>query len=114
MSYVVSDACIRCKYTDCVAICPVDAFREGPAMLVIDPGACIDCGVCEPECPAGAIAFDLDAQPRWRELNRRYAAVWPPIAAPKPPPADADRYLGQAGKFERFFDAGAAGVRPGE
>ena len=111
MSYVVSDACIRCKYTDCVAICPVDAFREGPSMLVIDPHACIDCGVCEPECPARAIAFDLDAEPRWRELNRHYAGQWPPIHASRPAPADADSFRGLPGKFERFFDAGA-GTRP--
>jgi ferredoxin len=107
LSYVVTDACIRCKYTDCVAICPVDAFREGPSMLVIDPAACIDCGVCEPECPAGAIAFDLEAEPRWRELNRRYAARWPTIHAPKAPPPDADEFRGLPGKFERFFASGA-------
>jgi ferredoxin len=103
LSYVVGEGCIRCKYTDCVAICPVDAFREGPTMLVIDPHACIDCGVCEPECPVQAIAFDVQAQPHWRELNRRYASLWPVIDAKKPPPPDADAFRGIPGKFERFF-----------
>ncbi|WP_038203253.1 ferredoxin FdxA [Xenophilus azovorans] len=108
MSYVVTEACIRCKYTDCVAICPVDAFREGPAMLVIDPEVCIDCGVCEPECPAQAIAFDLQAGPRWREINRRFAAEWPAITAARPAPPDAEAHRGLPGKLERFFPEGAA------
>lgn len=108
MSYVVTDACIRCKYTDCVAICPVEAFREGETMLVIDPDACIDCGVCEPQCPAGAIAFDLQAAPRWRALNREYAARWPVIRAPRPAPADADAFRALPGKYERYFDGAPA------
>ncbi len=108
MSYVVTEACIRCKYTDCVAICPVEAFREGRNMLVIDPNVCIDCGVCEPECPAGAIAFDLDADPRWRELNQRLSDLWPAIAEPKPALPDAERFRGEANKFERYFDQAAA------
>ncbi len=77
-------------------------------MLVIDPETCIDCGVCEPECPAGAIAFDLDAAPRWRELNRVYASQWPVIQDRKQAPQDADSWRGVPGKFERFFDAAAA------
>jgi len=108
MSYVVTETCIRCKYTDCVAICPVDAFREGETMLVIDPAVCIDCGVCEPECPVGAIAFDLQAEPRWRELNHRFAALWPPITAPRPAPRDAQSFRDQRGKFELFFSDKAA------
>lgn len=108
MSYVVTEACIRCKYTDCVAICPVDAFREGRSMLVIDPAVCIDCGVCEPECPAGAIAFDMDAAPRWRDLNRRLAAEWPVITSPRPAPPDAERFRDEADKFDRYFDGAAA------
>lgn len=107
MSYVVTDPCIRCKYTDCVAICPVDAFREGPSMLVIDPDACIDCGVCEPECPVGAIVFDLQAHPDWRSLNRRLAGIWPLIAAKKPPLPDADAYRSLDNKRSRFLEPGA-------
>lgn len=108
MSYVVTEACIRCKYTDCVAICPVDAFREGEVMLVIDPAVCIDCGVCEPECPVGAIAFDMQAGAQWREINLRYAALWPPITEPRPAPADAADFRGLAGKAGTFFSSKAA------
>jgi len=108
MSYVVTEACIRCKYTDCVAICPVDAFREGPAMLVIDPAVCIDCGVCEPECPAQAIVFDQQAGARWSEINRRFASQWPVIAAARPAPPDADAHRNLPGKLERFFPEAAA------
>ncbi|WP_083293187.1 ferredoxin FdxA [Hydrogenophaga sp. PML113] len=108
MSYVVTESCIRCKYTDCVAICPVDAFREGRNMLVIDPAACIDCGVCEPECPAGAIVFDMDAAPLWRDLNQRMAAQWPVISEPKRAPPDADLFRGEADKYARYFTETAA------
>ncbi|WBX99915.1 ferredoxin family protein [Ramlibacter tataouinensis] len=104
MSYVVTEACIRCKYTDCVAICPVDAFREGQTMLVIDPETCIDCGVCEPQCPVGAIAFDMQADPHWRELNRTYSRTWPAIRSPRPPPADAGAFRSLSGKYDRYFD----------
>lgn len=107
MSYVVTEACLRCKYTDCVAVCPVDAFREGRTMLVIDPGECIDCGVCEPECPAKAIVFDLQAEPRWLELNREFASKWPVITQPRTPPHDADFFKDSTGKFDRFFTADA-------
>lgn len=103
MSYVVTEACIRCRYTDCVAICPVDAFRAGKAMLVIDPDVCIDCGVCEPECPAHAIAFDTQADPKWIALNRHYAKLWPTISTTVTAPADAVQFDGMPGKFERFF-----------
>ena len=74
MTYVVTEACIRCKYMDCVEVCPVDCFYEGNNMLVIHPDECIDCGVCEPECPADAILPDTEqaAEP-WLELNRDYA-----------------------------------------
>lgn len=108
MSYVVTEACIRCKYTDCVAICPVDAFREGPAMLVIDPDTCIDCGVCEPECPVQAITFDQQAGTRWGGINRRFAAQWPVITTSRPAPPDADAHRGLSGKLERFFPEAAA------
>jgi ferredoxin len=74
MTHVVTEACIRCKYTDCVDVCPVDCFREGPNMLVIDPDECIDCGACEPECPVEAI-FPEDALPqKWEVFTRINAA----------------------------------------
>jgi len=104
MTFVVTDACIRCKYTDCVTVCPVDCFYEGAAMLVIDPEACIDCGNCIPECPADAIVrdFDADAAP-WLALNAHYAAIWPNITDRKAPPADADAHKSETGKFARYF-----------
>jgi ferredoxin len=78
MSYVVTDACIRCKYMDCVEVCPVDCFYEGENMLVINPSECIDCGVCEPECPAEAILPDTESGlEQWLELNAKYSAEWP-------------------------------------
>ena len=74
MTYVVLDACIKCKYTDCVEVCPVDCFYEGENMLVIHPDECIDCGVCEPECPADAIKPDTEpGLEKWLELNRQYS-----------------------------------------
>ena len=74
MTYVVTEACIRCKYMDCVEVCPVDCFYEGDNMLVIHPDECIDCGVCEPECPVDAILPDTEtAAERWLELNRDYS-----------------------------------------
>ncbi len=105
MTYVVTDACIKCKYTDCVEVCPVDCFYEGEVMLVINPDECIDCGVCEPECPAEAILPDTeeDAE-RWLELNRKYSnGAWPNITRKKDPPPDADKWVGVAGKFEKYF-----------
>ena len=78
MTYVVTEACIRCKYMDCVEVCPVDCFYEGENMLVINPDECIDCGVCEPECPVEAILPDTeDEAEKWLELNREYASAGP-------------------------------------
>ena len=78
MTYVVTEACIRCKYMDCVEVCPVDCFYEGENMLVIHPDECIDCGVCEPECPVEAIIPDSEPKAeQWLELNRQYATTWP-------------------------------------
>ncbi|MET0312198.1 MAG: ferredoxin FdxA [Burkholderiaceae bacterium] len=104
MSYVVTEACIKCRYTDCVEICPVDAFREGPLMLVIDPDTCIDCGVCEPECPISAIQFDLQAGPRWTALNRRLAAQWPEITSRREPLEGADASREEPGKLRFVMD----------
>lgn len=93
MTYVVTDACIRCKYTDCVEVCPVDCFHEGENMLVINPEECIDCGVCVPECPIGAIIPDTEEDTeKWVELNQSLAQKWPIITQIKEPPADADQW----------------------
>jgi ferredoxin len=101
MTYVVTENCIKCKYTDCVEVCPVDCFYEGENMLVIHPDECIDCGVCVPECPAEAIFADSEpaATQVWLDLNRRYSAVWPNIISKIPPMPDADAQNGRAGKL---------------
>jgi ferredoxin len=102
MTYVVTEACIKCKYTDCVDVCPVDCFHEGPNFLVIDPEECIDCTLCVAECPAEAI-FAEDDVPKGQEhftaLNAELAAKWPVIIERKEPPADADEWLKKEGKL---------------
>jgi ferredoxin len=104
MTFVVTDNCIRCKYTDCVEVCPVDCFYEGEQMLVINPEECIDCGVCEPECPADAIIADTaEGADKWVAINARYAALWPVITEKKDPLADAEEWNGVADKL-RFLD----------
>lgn len=104
MTYVVTEACIRCKYMDCVEVCPVDCFYEGENMLVINPDECIDCGVCEPECPAEAILPDTEpGLEQWAELNAKYSTEWPNITTKRDAPPDADKYKGVENKFEKFF-----------
>ena len=104
MTYLVTEACIKCKYMDCVEVCPVDCFYEGENMLVINPDECIDCGVCEPECPADAIKPDTDGDlERWLIVNRDYAAKWPNITRKGDAPADADEYKGMPDKFSKLF-----------
>jgi ferredoxin len=105
MTYIVTDACIRCKYTDCVEVCPVDCFYEGENMLVIHPDECIDCGVCEPECPVEAIKPDTEDDPdnKWLELNTRFAQEWPNITVKKPAPSDADDMAKVTDKLEKYF-----------
>ncbi|MBM1634527.1 ferredoxin family protein [Sulfitobacter mediterraneus] len=104
MTYVVTDNCIACKYTDCVEVCPVDCFYEGENMLVIHPDECIDCGVCEPECPADAIRTDAEpGSDQWVAHARLYAEIWPVITARKPPLKTAAQRDGETGKFELFF-----------
>lgn len=84
MTYVVTDNCIKCKYTDCVEVCPVDCFYEGENFLVINPDECIDCGVCEPECPAEAILPDTEpGLEKWIEVNAEYSEKWPNITEKK-------------------------------
>ena len=97
MAYVVTESCIKCKYTDCVDVCPVDCFREGPNMLVIDPDECIDCTLCVPECPVEAIFAEddvPDAQNEFIAKNRELSKKWTPIIERKPAPADADEWKG--------------------
>jgi ferredoxin len=103
MTYIVTDACVRCKYTDCVEVCPVDCFYEGENMLVINPDECIDCGVCEPECPAEAIHAESDDLMHWVEFNRKYAETWPNITVKKEPMPDADALAKESGKLEKYF-----------
>ena len=95
MTFVVTESCIRCKYTDCVEVCPVDCFHEGPNMLVIDPEECIDCTLCEPECPVEAIVSEDDVpenQKQFLALNAELSKQWPVINQAKPGPADADEW----------------------
>ena len=92
MTFVVNENCIKCKYTDCVEVCPVDCFHEGPNMLVIDPEECIDCTLCEPECPVDAILSEDDLpedQQFLVELNTELSRDWPVITEMKPAPEDA-------------------------
>src|SRR4029434_4882562 len=104
MTYIVTENCIRCKYMDCVEVCPVDCFYEGENMLVINPDECIDCGVCEPECPAEAIVPDTEkGLETWLELNAKYSAEWPNISARGEAPGDAEEMNGLEGKLEKIL-----------
>ncbi len=103
MTYVVGENCIKCKYTDCVEVCPVDCFHEGPNFLVIDPEECIDCTLCEPECPAEAIFSEDDLpsnQSHFLKLNEELSAEWPVITEQREPLDDADDWDGKPGKFD--------------
>ena len=104
MTYVVDEKCIKCKTTDCVAVCPVNCFYEGENMLVIHPDECIDCGVCVPECPVDAIKADTEpGLEKWLELNREYAQKWPNITAKKDMPKDARAYWDEPGNSTSTF-----------
>ena len=106
MTYIVDDNCIKCKYMDCVEVCPVDCFYEGDNMLVIHPDECIDCGVCEPECPAEAIKPDTEpGLDKWLELNADFAEKWPNITEKRDGPADGKDFEGMEGKFEKYFSS---------
>jgi len=103
VTYIVGEACIKCKYTDCVEVCPVDCFYEGENMLVIHPDECIDCGVCEPECPIDAIKPDTEpGLEKMLELNSTYASEWPNITAKKDPLPEAAEFDGKENKLELF------------
>jgi ferredoxin len=103
MTHVVTDSCIHCRYTDCVDVCPVDCFREGPNFLAIDPDECIDCAVCVAECPVNAIYAEEDVpadQQAFIDLNEKLARNWPSITKTKPPLAQADEWKDAKNKLE--------------
>ncbi len=103
MTYAVTENCIKCKYTDCVEVCPVDCFHEGPNMLVIDPDECIDCTLCVPECPINAIYSEDDLpadQEQFLELNAELAKVWPVLTEMKDAPADAAEWENKPDKLQ--------------
>jgi ferredoxin len=95
MTFVVTDNCIKCKFTDCVVVCPVDCFYEGENMLVINPDECIDCGVCEAE------SEDLL---EWLEFNKKYSQMWPVLTVLLEPPHDAEKYNGEQDKLIKYFN----------
>lgn len=108
MTFVVTEQCIRCKYTDCVEVCPVDCFHEGPNMLVINPDECIDCALCEPECPIEAIVAEDDVPEKYQEfiaLNEQLSKQWPVITVCKSSPEDAKSWEGVEDKLQ-YLDKG--------
>lgn len=105
MTFVVTESCIRCRYTDCVDVCPVDCFHAGPNFLVIDPDGCIDCGVCVPECPAEAIFAESDVPDNQREfiaLNAELARSWPVLDSREAPLPEADEWKSTKGKLQHL------------
>ncbi|MGI9461793.1 MAG: ferredoxin FdxA [Alphaproteobacteria bacterium] len=104
MTYIVNENCIKCLYQDCVEVCPVDCFYMGENMLVISPDECIDCGVCEPECPIDAILPDTVKEAEaWLDLNKKYAKIWPNILKKGEVPADADEWKSVKNKLQDHF-----------
>ena len=111
MTYIVTENCIKCKYQDCVEVCPVDCFYEGENFLVISPDECIDCGVCEPECPAEAILPDTEpGLEKWLDINTKYALEWPNITRKGDVPADADEWKDKEGKEDQLSENPGAGT----
>lgn len=102
MTFVVTENCIKCKYTDCVDVCPVDCFHEGPNFLVIDPDECIDCTLCEPECPAEAIYSEDDLpedQMQFMQINAELSQIWPVLSEKKDALEDAEEWDGKPNKL---------------
>lgn len=111
MTYVVTENCIKCKYQDCVEVCPVDCFYEGENFLVINPDECIDCGVCEPECPAEAIVPDSDERADdWLEINREFSEKWPNITRKGEQLPDSDEWKDKPGKKDLLSEAPGTGT----
>ena len=110
MTYLVTENCIKCKHMTCVDVCPVDCFYEGENMLVISPDECIDCGVCEPECPVDAIVPDTNLKDgeleTWLNINTKYSNIWPNIdeGRPEDVPKDAKEWDGVPNKLKYFSD----------
>ncbi len=107
MTYVVAEPCVKCKYTDCVDVCPVDCFYEGENMLAIHPDECIDCGACVPECPVEAIFSEDELPEKWSEykdLNARFCEDWPNIDGKKDPLPDAEKWREVASKREHVSE----------
>ncbi len=103
MTYIVIENCIKCKYMDCIEVCPVDCFYEGENFLVIHPDECIDCGVCEPECPAEAIVPDTEPNlDQWLQINTEYATIWPNITRKGDPPPDGAEWDGKPDKLKEL------------
>lgn len=105
MTYVVTENCIKCKYTDCVEVCPVDCFHEGPNFLVIDPDECIDCTLCVPECPVDAIFAEDDVpeeQSQFLALNAELTKIWPVLTEKKDAPPDAVEWENKPGKLKHL------------
>ena len=105
MTYIVNENCIKCKLMDCVEVCPVDCFYEGENMLVIKPDECIDCGVCEPECPVDAIEPDTNENTKeWVELNNKYSEIWPNITKRRPAdvPHDQEQWRNVKNKLQHL------------
>lgn len=108
MTYVVTESCIRCKYTDCVDVCPVDCFKAGPNFLVIDPSECIDCAVCVPECPVNAIYYEDEVpadQKEFIEINRELSQIWPSLTRKIDQLPDAEAWAKILPK-KQFLDRG--------
>ena len=103
MTYVVTDECIKCKYTDCVEVCPVDCFYEYELMLVINPDECSDCGVCVPECPIDAISEESPDLIKWIEINKELSETGSNITKIKDPLPDADKYKDEKNKYEKYI-----------
>ena len=107
MTYIVKDECIKCKLTDCVDVCPVDCFYEGENFLAINPDECIDCGVCEPECPLGAIVADtevnLENKEKWLLINKKFSAIWPNIKKKKDPMFEHEKFKEIKNKYKNHF-----------
>ena len=105
MTYVVKESCIKCKLMDCVEVCPVDCFYEGENFLAIKPDECIDCGVCEPECPVDAIKPDTDEDSkRWVDLNNKFSQLWPNITKRRAEdvPEDNEKWRGVSDKLKHL------------
>lgn len=115
MTYIVNDSCIKCKYMDCMEVCPVDCFYEGENMLVINPAECIDCGVCQPECPTKAILpekkVDDASRQYWIDFNAKYSEQWPNITTRREEdvPADAKEWDGVPNKIQYFSESPGKG-----